>query len=102
MLFTPVVVLGIATAGRASAPLLPRAAVLGLHRRLSITAIAFLAVHIATAILDGYVNISFLNAVVPFGQACPPGPPGPVGRAGVCRVGSGADRGTGVDRGQLT
>ena len=72
VLFTAVVVLGIATAGRASSTAFPRAAVLRLHRALSITATAFIAVHIATAILDSYVNISYWDIVVPFGSSFDP------------------------------
>ena len=72
VLFTAVVVLGIATAGRAASDAFPRAAVLRLHRTLSITATAFIAVHIATAILDSYVSISFWDIVVPFGSAFDP------------------------------
>lgn len=66
VLFTAVMVLGMATAGRASAPVLPRAAVLRLHRNLSLTAVAFLAVHIGTAIIDGYVNLGVWDVVLPF------------------------------------
>src|SRR5664279_5323378 len=72
VLFTAVVVLGIATAGRASSTAFPRAAVLRLHRALSIAATAFIAVHIATAILDSYVNISYWDIVVPFGSSFDP------------------------------
>src|SRR5664279_1993025 len=72
VLFSAVVVLGVATASRASTAWFPRAAVLRLHRTMSITAVAFLAVHIATAILDGYVHITFLDVVVPFGSAFDP------------------------------
>jgi DMSO/TMAO reductase YedYZ heme-binding membrane subunit len=72
VLFTAVMVLGIATAGRASTSWFPRAALLRLHRTLSITALAFLTVHIATAILDGYVHITVLDVVVPFGSGFDP------------------------------
>jgi methionine sulfoxide reductase heme-binding subunit len=72
VLFTAVLVLGIATAGRAASPAFPRAAVLRLHRTLSITATAFIAVHILTAVLDGYVDISFWDTVVPFRSAFDP------------------------------
>ncbi len=71
-LFTAVLVLGIATAGRAGSSSFPRAAVLRLHRTLSIAATAFIAVHIATAILDSYVSISWLDIVVPFGSSFDP------------------------------
>lgn len=72
VLFTVVMMLGIATAGRAASEVLPRAAVLRLHRTLSLTAVAFLAVHIGTAILDGYVNVTVWDVVVPFGAGFDP------------------------------
>ncbi|MFD3619963.1 hypothetical protein ACFWWT_32935 [Streptomyces sp. NPDC058676] len=39
---------------------------MSLHRTLSLSATAFLALHIAIAIVDGYVDITVLDAVVPF------------------------------------
>ena len=72
VLFTAVVILGISTAGRAALTAFPRAAVLRLHRTLSITATAFIAVHIATAILDSYVSLSVWDVVVPFGSSFDP------------------------------
>ncbi len=68
-LFSAVMVLGMATAARAGfAPgrRLSRAAVLRLHRQMSLVALVFLLVHIATAILDGYVDINVLDVFVPF------------------------------------
>lgn len=68
-LFTAVMVLGMATAARAGSGQgrrLSRAAVLRLHRQMSLVALVFLVVHIATAILDGYVDINVLDVVVPF------------------------------------
>ncbi len=66
VLFTAVMVFGIATTGRAGSRVLPRAAVLRLHRTLSLLAVTFLTVHIVTAIVDGYVDLSFWDVVVPF------------------------------------
>jgi len=69
MLFSAVMVLGMATAARVgSAPGrgLSRAAVLRLHRQMSLVALVFLVVHIATAILDGYVDINVVDVFVPF------------------------------------
>jgi sulfoxide reductase heme-binding subunit YedZ len=71
-LITAVMVLGIATAGRAGSARLPRAGVLRLHRTLTLTAVAFLAVHIVTAVADGYVDLSYLDAFVPFGAGFDP------------------------------
>ena len=65
-LFSATVVLGILTARRSAFAGLGRAGVLRLHRSLSLTALVFLLVHIATAILDGYVDIGLLDVLVPF------------------------------------
>jgi DMSO/TMAO reductase YedYZ heme-binding membrane subunit len=45
---------------------MPRLAGVALHRSLSLLALAFLAVHIITAVIDSYVDISPLATVVPF------------------------------------
>ena len=58
--------LGIASTQRALAsPRWPRFATQGLHRNVSLLALAFLGVHICTTIADSYVNISWWAAVVP-------------------------------------
>ncbi|MFZ0529589.1 MAG: ferric reductase-like transmembrane domain-containing protein [Propionicimonas sp.] len=63
---TLVVCLGIVTAGRRRPHGESATIVMGLHRWLSLGMLVFLGVHIATAILDGYVSISWLAVVVPF------------------------------------
>ncbi len=72
VLFTATVVLGVLTAGRAGGAVLTRAAVLRLHRSLSMTAMVFLALHIATAIADGYVDIGLVDVIVPFAAGYDP------------------------------
>ncbi|MFK4103466.1 ferric reductase-like transmembrane domain-containing protein [Streptomyces sp. NPDC019531] len=66
ILFTIVVLLGIAVRLRTRLPGLPRFGTIGLHRTLSLSATAFLALHIGFAVFDGYVNITALDAIVPF------------------------------------
>ncbi len=66
VLFTAVLVIGILTAGRAGVAGLPRAGGQRLHRSLSLVALGFLAVHIVTTIVDGYVDITWWDVVVPF------------------------------------
>jgi predicted ferric reductase len=66
LLLTAVLVLGILVNRQGRLPGLPRFAVTGLHRSLSLLAVAFIAVHIVTAVLDTYVHIPLLSAVVPF------------------------------------
>jgi sulfoxide reductase heme-binding subunit YedZ len=46
-------------------PGLPRFAVTGLHRNLSLLAAVFVVLHVVTAVMDGYVNIPLTAAVVP-------------------------------------
>lgn len=66
VLFTGVMVFGILTAARKGSGHLPRVAVLRLHRTLSITSMAYLAIHIVTAIADGYVKLNYWDVLIPF------------------------------------
>jgi predicted ferric reductase len=66
LLLTAVLVLGILVNRQGRLPGLPRFAVTGIHRNLSLLSVAFIAVHIVTAVLDTYVHIPLLSAVIPF------------------------------------
>lgn len=66
VLFTVVVLLGIAVRLRARIPGLPRFGTVSLHRALSLSATAFLVLHIAFAVIDSYVDITVLDVLVPF------------------------------------
>ena len=66
LLLTAAVVLGVLDTRRVSSPRWPRFAIDSMHRTASMLAIAFLAVHILTAVLDSFASISLLDAVVPF------------------------------------
>jgi methionine sulfoxide reductase heme-binding subunit len=66
ILLSVVAVLGIVVNRQGHLPGLPRFAVTGLHRSLSLLTVAFLGIHIVTAIADGYVHIPWLSTVVPF------------------------------------
>ena len=66
LLLTAVLVLGILVNRQGRLPGLPRFAVTSLHRNISLLAMAFIAVHVVTAVLDTYVNIPILAGVVPF------------------------------------
>ena len=66
LLLTAVLVLGILVNRQGRLPGLPRFAVTSLHRNISLLAVAFIAVHVVTAVLDTYVNIPILAGVVPF------------------------------------
>jgi methionine sulfoxide reductase heme-binding subunit len=66
VLLSAVMIIGILVSRRGRLPGLPRFAVLGLHRNLSLLAVAFVAVHVITAVADSYVSISLAAAVIPF------------------------------------
>lgn len=68
VLLTLVMTLGILTRGGRRLPGLPTSSVTMLHRNASLLALAFLAVHISTAIIDPYVTINIVDAFVPFGS----------------------------------
>ncbi|MEU3336431.1 ferric reductase-like transmembrane domain-containing protein [Streptomyces sp. NPDC006668] len=66
ILVTVVVLIGIAVKLRGRLPGLPHFGTVSLHRTLSLSATAFLTLHIALAVLDSYVNITLTDVVVPF------------------------------------
>lgn len=66
VLLTAVLVLGIVVASQRKLPGLPRFAGTGLHRNLSLLAIAFTLLHVVTAVVDSYVSIPLTSAVLPF------------------------------------
>ena len=72
ILLTGSVALGIANVRRVRLPGAPRFVTLGLHRTASLLAVAFVAVHVLTAVADGYVPLTLVDAVVPFSSAYHP------------------------------
>jgi methionine sulfoxide reductase heme-binding subunit len=66
VLLTAGVVLGVLTSTRWAAPRWPRFVVAGLHRNVTLLALAFVFVHVLTTILDGYTPIGLRDAIVPF------------------------------------
>jgi methionine sulfoxide reductase heme-binding subunit len=66
LLLTAVLVLGIVVNRQGRLPGLPRFAVTSLHRNFSLLAVAFIAVHVLTAVLDTFVKIPLLSGVIPF------------------------------------
>ena len=58
--------LGIATWTRWASARWPRRFGTGLHRNVSLLALAFVALHVVSAVADGYVNLSLADALVPF------------------------------------
>ncbi len=66
LLLTVVLVFGILVNRQGRLPGLPRFAVTSLHRNLSLLAVAFITVHVLTAVLDTYVSIPLASSVIPF------------------------------------
>jgi len=62
-------VLGILNAGRFASHRWPRFLVQGLHRNLSLLALAFLALHVGTTVIDTYTSIGPQAAFVPFASS---------------------------------
>jgi methionine sulfoxide reductase heme-binding subunit len=65
-LLTGVVVLGVLTALRRESSNVPRFAVQDLHRRFSLLAVVFTALHVLTTLTDAYVPVGWASLVVPF------------------------------------
>jgi DMSO/TMAO reductase YedYZ heme-binding membrane subunit len=71
-LLSAVMVLGLLVSRQGRLAGLPRFAVLGLHRNLSLLAVAFVAVHVISAVADSFVSISLAATVIPFASAYQP------------------------------
>jgi sulfoxide reductase heme-binding subunit YedZ len=65
LLLTLVSALGVATAGRWRAGRAPRFVTLGLHRSISLLAVAFLTLHVLMALIDPDASVRILAVVVP-------------------------------------
>jgi sulfoxide reductase heme-binding subunit YedZ len=72
VLLTVSLALGIANVQRVQTPTVPRFVFDAVHRSASLLALAFLAVHIVTSVLDPFAPIRVLDAVVPFVSAYRP------------------------------
>lgn len=66
ILLTLTMVLGLTTTSRARSRNWPGFAQQEIHRRISILAVVFLAIHVVTSLLDTYVHIGWFAFVVPF------------------------------------
>lgn len=67
LMLTGVVVLGITGSVGWESRRWPRFITQGLHRNISLLAVAFLGVHVAMSVFDGFAPIRWVDAVVPFG-----------------------------------
>lgn len=72
LLLTAVVVLGIATTTRREGQMWPRFLSARMHRNISLLALAFLALHVATAVLDPFARLGWRDALIPFGSTYRP------------------------------
>ena len=66
VVLTVTLVLGVLAAGRSTPPWWPRFATAALHANLAGVSVALLAAHVVTALVDGFVDIEPVDAVVPF------------------------------------
>jgi sulfoxide reductase heme-binding subunit YedZ len=66
VLLTASVVLGVVTSVRWSSPRWPRFVIELLHRNVGLLVAVFLAIHIATVVIDGFAPIGWKDAVLPF------------------------------------
>jgi predicted ferric reductase len=66
VLLTATLVLGIAAGGQYAPRRIARFEISTLHRNLSLLTLAFLALHITTAVLDTFVHLTWWDAVLPF------------------------------------
>lgn len=66
LLLTASVLFGVANTTRWKANRWPRFLVYGLHRNVTLLAVAFTGVHVVTTVVDSFAPIGFLDAFVPF------------------------------------
>jgi Ferric reductase like transmembrane component len=69
VLLTATVVLGVAGTARFATPHWPRVITAQLHRNLSLLAVAFVAAHVLTTVLDTYAPIGWISAIAPFASS---------------------------------
>ncbi len=65
LLLTAVMLLGLLVIRQGRLPGLPRFAISGLHKNLSLLAGVFVIIHVLTAVLDSYVNIPITASIIP-------------------------------------
>jgi len=72
ILLTFATMLGVLSTARVSPRLWPRMLSQGLHRNVSLLAVAFLTAHVVTAVLDTFVDIRWWHAFIPFASSYQP------------------------------
>jgi len=66
VLLTATMVLGLVTTNRARSRRWPGFAQQEIHRRISLLAMVFLAIHVLTSVLDTFVSIPWASVLIPF------------------------------------
>lgn len=69
MLLTLTLALGVAAMREGRWLGAPRFVLSGLHRNVSLLVVAFVSVHIATSVIDPFVSIRLIDAIVPFASS---------------------------------
>jgi sulfoxide reductase heme-binding subunit YedZ len=69
VLLTISVVLGIAGVSRLESRRWPRIITAGLHKNISLLVVAFVIIHVLTTVLDSFVSISPVAAIIPFASS---------------------------------
>lgn len=64
--------MGVMSTARAGTTRWPRFATQALHRNVSLLTAAMLALHVTTAVVDGYVDIRWYDAIIPVGATYEP------------------------------
>jgi predicted ferric reductase len=72
VLFTAAIVLGVLAMGGRPGRGVPRFVAQSLHRNIALFSILLLGAHVASAVIDTYVDIPWWQAVVPFGGTYKP------------------------------
>jgi Ferric reductase like transmembrane component len=72
ILLTLTVALGVANVRRARTATVPRFVFEAVHRNAALLSVAFLLVHVVSAVLDRYAPIRVIDAIIPFGSAYRP------------------------------
>jgi predicted ferric reductase len=66
LLLTGAVVLGMLNSGRLASERWPRFTISAIHRNVSLLSLVFLVIHIASAVIDPYAGIHWVDAIMPF------------------------------------
>lgn len=72
LLLTVSLVMGVVDVARLQSERWPRFLIDGIHRTVSLLALAVVAIHVATTLLDGFTQVGIRDAIVPFASSYRP------------------------------